>query len=67
MEHGPHIPPFSIVKKFLEDRKKPLTKNKEILIKNRALIHRTLEAAKGKEVSEKEVSDTIKWLEKVSN
>jgi hypothetical protein len=61
-------PPISlIIEKYFRDRKKPLTKKKEILIKNRALVHRTLEVAKGKEVSDEEVSDTIKWLEKVSN
>ncbi|UCG03884.1 MAG: hypothetical protein JSW11_07840 [Candidatus Heimdallarchaeota archaeon] len=55
------------IEKILGRRGKKPTKEQELLIRNKSIVQRTLEAAKGKEVSEQEVSNTIKWLEKVSN
>ncbi|MFX0150758.1 MAG: hypothetical protein ACFFAJ_08270, partial [Candidatus Hodarchaeota archaeon] len=48
-------------------KKRHLESKKESeLIRNKSLIERTLSAIRGKTVSEEEVFDTIKWLEKVS-
>ncbi len=52
---------------LIKKRKLKPTKEQELLIRNKSLVQRTLESIKGIEVSDQEVSDTIKWLEKVSN
>ena len=56
-----------IIEKLIKKRGRKPTKEQELLIQNKTLVQRTLEAVKGIEVSEQEVSTTIKWLEKVSN
>ncbi|MFX0125574.1 MAG: hypothetical protein ACFFAE_18270 [Candidatus Hodarchaeota archaeon] len=50
-------------------RRRKVTRNDEVrlLIRNRNLIRNTLTNARGKEVNKDEVTQTIKWLEKVSN
>jgi hypothetical protein len=52
---------------LIKKRKLKPTKEQELLVRNKSLVQRTLESIKGIEVSDQEVSDTIKWLEKVSN
>ncbi len=58
---------LGLIENLIHKRRQKPTKKQDILIKNRNLVQRTLEAAKGIEVSDQEVSETIKWLEKVSN
>ena len=53
------------IRELIRTRKPHATKESEI-IKNRALVQRTLDAIRGEKASEQQVIDTIKWLEKVS-
>ncbi|MFX1506951.1 MAG: hypothetical protein ACFFDC_12680 [Promethearchaeota archaeon] len=55
------------ISEMIKRRKQKPTKEQELLIRNKSLVQRTLEAVKGVPVSEQEVSSTIEWLEKVSN
>jgi hypothetical protein len=55
------------IEKLIKGRGRKPTKEQELLIRNETLVQRTLEAVKGVPVSDEEVSNTIKWLEKVSN
>ncbi|MFX0013841.1 MAG: hypothetical protein ACFFB2_03675 [Promethearchaeota archaeon] len=67
MEIDKHRFAPGIIEKLIKDRGRKPTKEHELLIRNKTLVQRTLEAIKGIDVSEQEVSDTIRWLEKVSN
>lgn len=55
------------IEKLIERRGKKPTKEQELLIRNKTLIQQTLKSIKGTEASEQEITNTMKWLEKVSN
>lgn len=62
----PVLPSIDI-RKLIEKRRKEPTNEQKLLIKNKALIQQTLRKIKSvQEVSEEELTRTIKWLVKVS-
>jgi hypothetical protein len=65
LEFEKHRIPAINIENLIKKRHLESKKESE-LIRNKSLIERTLSSVRGKAVSEEEVSDTIKWLEKVS-
>ncbi|MFX1282773.1 MAG: hypothetical protein ACFFB5_03925 [Promethearchaeota archaeon] len=51
---------------LIRKRQRKPAKEQEVLIKNREIIGKTLQVARGTEASEQEIASTIKWLEKIS-
>ncbi|NHK33051.1 MAG: hypothetical protein FK730_17010 [Asgard group archaeon] len=66
MEIKKSIIPAINIEEVLKARQRKLTKEQELLVTNEMMIQRVLASVKGDPASDADVSNTIKWLEKVS-